>query len=285
MRFVIVTGMSGAGKSTALKRLEDVGYFCADNLPIPLVEKFAELACASDSKYDKVALGVDIRNGEAIRGMQEVLEQLMIRGISYEILYLDASEPALLRRYKETRRSHPLARNGRVDEGIRMERAAIGFLKERADYIIDTSNLLTRELRSEMEKIFVNSKEFRNIFVTVLSFGFKYGIPADCDLVFDVRFLPNPFYVDDLKHKTGLTREVQDYVMGFEASRVFLEKLEDMIEFLLPHYVAEGKNQLVIGIDCTGGQHRSVTLAEQLYRYLSRHEEYGLKIEHRDIRN
>ena len=285
MRFVIVTGMSGAGKSTALKRLEDVGYFCADNLPIPLVEKFAELACASDSKYDKVALGVDIRNGEAIRGMQEVLEQLMIRGISYEILYLDASEPALLRRYKETRRSHPLARNGRVDEGIRMERAAIGFLKERADYIIDTSNLLTRELRSEMEKIFVNSKEFRNIFVTVLSFGFKYGIPADCDLVFDVRFLPNPFYVDDLKHKTGLTREVQDYVMGFEASRVFLEKLEDMIEFLLPHYVAEGKNQLVIGIGCTGGQHRSVTLAEQLYRYLSRHEEYGLKIEHRDIRN
>ena len=285
MRFVIVTGMSGAGKSTALKILEYVGYFCADNLPIPLVEKFAELACASDSKYDKVALGVDIRNGEAIRGMQEVLEQLMIRGISYEILYLDASEPALLRRYKETRRSHPLARNGRVDEGIRMERAAIGFLKERADYIIDTSNLLTRELRSEMEKIFVNSKEFRNIFVTVLSFGFKYGIPADCDLVFDVRFLPNPFYVDDLKHKTGLTREVQDYVMGFEASRVFLEKLEDMIEFLLPHYVAEGKNQLVIGIGCTGGQHRSVTLAEQLYRYLSRHEEYGLKIEHRDIRN
>ena len=187
MRFVIVTGMSGAGKSTALKILEDVGYFCADNLPIPLVEKFAELACASDSKYDKVALGVDIRNGEAIRGMQEVLEQLMIRGISYEVLYLDASEPALLRRYKETRRSHPLARNGRVDEGIRMERAAIGFLKERADYIIDTSNLLTRELRGEMEKIFVNSKEFRNIFVTVLSFGFKYGIPADCDLVFDVR--------------------------------------------------------------------------------------------------
>ena len=266
-------------------QFERIGYFCADNLPIPLVEKFAELACASDSKYDKVALGVDIRNGEAIRGMQEVLEQLMIRGISYEILYLDASEPALLRRYKETRRSHPLARNGRVDEGIRMERAAIGFLKERADYIIDTSNLLTRELRSEMEKIFVNSKEFRNIFVTVLSFGFKYGIPADCDLVFDVRFLPNPFYVDDLKHKTGLTREVQDYVMGFEASRVFLEKLEDMIEFLLPHYVAEGKNQLVIGIGCTGGQHRSVTLAEQLYRYLSRHEEYGLKIEHRDIRN
>ena len=285
MRFVIVTGMSGAGKSTALKILEDVGYFCADNLPIPLVEKFAELACASDSKYDKVALGVDIRTGEAIRGMQEVLEQLMIRGIRYEILYLDASDPSLLRRYKETRRSHPLARDGRIDDGIRLERVAIRFLKERADYIIDTSNLLTRELRSEMEKIFVNSKEFRNIFVTVLSFGFKHGIPADCDLVFDVRFLPNPFYVEDLKHKTGLTQEVQEYVMSFEASRVFLEKLEDMVEFLLPNYVAEGKNQLVIGIGCTGGQHRSVTLAEQLYHYLSRHEEYGLKIEHRDIRS
>ena len=284
MRFVIVTGMSGAGKSTALKILEDVGYFCADNLPIPLVEKFAELACASDSKYDKVALGVDIRNGEAIRGMQEVLEQLMIRGISYEVLYLDASEPALLRRYKETRRSHPLARNGRVDEGIRMERVAIGFLKERADYIIDTSNLLTRELRSEMEKIFVNSKEFRNIFVTVLSFGFKYGIPADCDLVFDVRFLPNPFYVDDLKQKTGNDKEVQDYVMGFEVSHVFLNKLTDMLEFLIPNYVLEGKNQLVIGVGCTGGKHRSVTLANRLYEALNGQKEYGVRLEHRDIR-
>ena len=284
MRFVIVTGMSGAGKSTALKILEDVGYFCADNLPIPLVEKFAELACASDSKYDKVALGVDIRNGEAIRGMQEVLEQLMIRGISYEVLYLDASEPALLRRYKETRRSHPLARNGRVDEGLRMERVAIGFLKERADYIIDTSNLLTRELRSEMEKIFVNSKEFRNIFVTVLSFGFKYGIPADCDLVFDVRFLPNPFYVDDLKQKTGNDKEVQDYVMGFEVSHVFLNKLTDMLEFLIPNYVLEGKNQLVIGVGCTGGKHRSVTLANRLYEALNGQKEYGVRLEHRDIR-
>lgn len=284
MRFVIVTGMSGAGKSTALKILEDVGYFCADNLPIPLVEKFAELACRSESKYDKVALGVDIRTGKTIKDMKEVLEHLMIRGISYEILYLDAGDVALLRRYKETRRSHPLARDGRVDEGIRRERQAIEFLKQQADYILDTSNLLTRELRSEMEKIFVSSKEFRNIFVTVLSFGFKHGIPADSDLVFDVRFLPNPFYIDDLKYKTGLDQEVQDYVMSFDASQQFLKKLEDMIEFLLPNYVAEGKNQLVISIGCTGGQHRSVTLAEQLYQYLSRHEEYGLKIEHRDVK-
>ena len=283
MRFVIVTGMSGAGKSTALKILEDVGYFCADNLPIPLVEKFAELACRSESKYDKVALGVDIRTGKSIKDMQEVLEHLMIRGISYEILYLDAGDPALLRRYKETRRSHPLARDGRVDDGIRRERQAIEFLKKQADYILDTSNLLTRELRSEMEKIFVSSKEFRNIFVTVLSFGFKNGIPADSDLIFDVRFLPNPFYIDDLKQKTGLDQEVQDYVMSFEASQQFLSKLEDMIEFLLPNYVAEGKNQLVISIGCTGGKHRSVTMAERLYQHLSSRTEYGLKLEHRDI--
>lgn len=282
MRFVIVTGMSGAGKSTALKILEDVGYFCADNLPIPLVEKFAELACASDSKYDKVALGVDIRNGEAIRGMQEVLEQLMIRGILYEVLYLDASESALLRRYKETRRSHPLARNGRVDEGIRMERAAIGFLKERADYIIDTSNLLTRELRGEMEKIFVNSKEFRNIFVTVLSFGFKYGIPADCDLVFDVRFLPNPFYIDDLKPLTGNDKPVFDYVMNSDTAKTFLYKLKDMLDFLIPNYITEGKNQLVIAIGCTGGKHRSVTLTNAIYSEFE-NSNYGCKKEHRDI--
>ena len=189
----------------------------------------------------------------------------MIRGISYEILYLDASEPALLRRYKETRRSHPLARNGRVDEGIRMERAAIGFLKERADYIIDTSNLLTRELRSEMEKIFVNSKEFRNIFVTVLSFGFKYGIPADCDLVFDVRFLPNPFYIDDLKPLTGNDKPVFDYVMNSDTAKTFLYKLKDMLDFLIPNYITEGKNQLVIAIGCTGGKHRSVTLTNAIY--------------------
>ena len=194
-----------------------------------------------------------------------------------------SSDSVLLKRYKETRRSHPLAKDGRIDEGIRKERQAMAFLKEHADIILDTSTLLTRELRSEMEKIFVNRVEYRNIYITVLSFGFKYGIPADSDLVFDVRFLPNPFYVDELKHKTGLDQEVQDFVMKYEEAHTFLHKLEDMVEFLLPNYVSEGKNQLVISIGCTGGKHRSVTLAEHLHRYLSRHTEYGLKIFHRDI--
>lgn len=283
MRFVIVTGMSGAGKSTALKILEDLGYFCADNIPLPLVEKFAELSVMPENEYNKVALGVDIRAGNDIKRIRPVLERLVAEGISYEILFLDASDKVLLKRYKETRRSHPLARDGRVDDGIARERTELQFLKEQADVILDTSGLLTRELRSEMEKIFVNSLEYRNIYITILSFGFKYGIPADSDLVFDVRFLPNPYYIDELKHKTGKDREVQEYVMKTDTAGQFLEKLEDMIEFLLPNYVAEGKNQLVISIGCTGGQHRSVTLAEHLYQHLSRHAEYGLKLEHRDI--
>ena len=275
--------MSGAGKSTALKILEDQGYFCADNLPIPLIEKFAELSWNQQREYDKVALGMDVRSGSEIQSIQAILERLVVKGISYEILFLDASDSVLLKRYKETRRSHPLAKDGRIDEGIRKERQAMAFLKEHADIILDTSTLLTRELRSEMEKIFVNRVEYRNIYITVLSFGFKYGIPADSDLVFDVRFLPNPFYVDELKHKTGLDQEVQDFVMKYEEAHTFLHKLEDMVEFLLPNYVSEGKNQLVISIGCTGGKHRSVTLAEHLHRYLSRHTEYGLKIFHRDI--
>ncbi len=284
MRFVMVTGMSGAGKSTALKILEDEGYFCADNLPIPLVEKFADLAFTPEREYNKVALGVDIRSGREIADLQSVLERLDAKGLKYEILYLDARDDVLLKRFKETRRSHPLARNGRIEEGIQRERDALAFLRKQADYILDTSTLLTRELREAMAKIFVNLQEYKNIFITVLSFGFKYGIPGDSDLVFDVRFLPNPYYVPELKHKTGEEREVQEYVMGSGLAQRFLEKLEDMVEFLLPNYVAEGKNQLVISIGCTGGKHRSVTIARKLFEHLSGHTEYGVKLEHRDIR-
>ncbi len=283
MRFVIVTGMSGAGKSTALNRLEDMGYFCVDNLPITLISKFAEMAYTPGSEIQRVALGVDIRSGAALESLEDVLEGMAAASRKYEILFLDAADDVLVKRYKETRRTHPLAHGGRVDRGIRQEREKLAFLKQHADYIIDTSKLLTRELNMELEKIFVEGREFKSLVVTVLSFGFKYGIPADADLVFDVRFLPNPYYIDDLKKKTGNDKPVQDYVMGFEVSHVFLNKLTDMIQFLLPNYVQEGKNQLIIGIGCTGGKHRSVTLANRLFENLSRQNDYGIRIEHRDI--
>ncbi len=284
MRFVIVTGMSGAGKSSALKMLEDFGYFCVDNLPIPLLNKFAELAWSQQSEISKVALGVDIRSGQSFGELEGELEKLPALGVEAEILFLDAADNTLIKRYKETRRSHPLAKNGRVDQGIELERQRLAYLKKSADYIIDTSQMLTRELHQELEKIFVENREFKNLMITVLSFGFKYGIPTDADLVFDVRFLPNPYYIEELKKKTGNEKEVQDYVMGFEISHIFLGKLKDMIQFLIPNYVLEGKNQLVIAIGCTGGKHRSVTLANQLYDALKSQTEYGLRIEHRDIR-
>ena len=275
--------MSGAGKSTALNRLEDMGYFCVDNLPITLISKFAEMAYTPGSEIQRVALGVDIRSGAALESLEDVLEGMAAASRKYEILFLDAADDVLVKRYKETRRTHPLAHGGRVDRGIRQEREKLAFLKQHADYIIDTSKLLTRELNMELEKIFVEGREFKSLVVTVLSFGFKYGIPSDADLVFDVRFLPNPYYIDDLKKKTGNDKPVQDYVMGFEVSHVFLNKLTDMIQFLLPNYVQEGKNQLIIGIGCTGGKHRSVTLANRLFENLSRQNDYGIRIEHRDI--
>ena len=265
MRFVIVTGMSGAGKSTALKMLEDMGYFCVDNLPIVLLKTFAELSCTPGSEMEKVALGVDIRSGQALEELEKVLEEITMEIFQYEILYLDASDAVLVKRYKETRRSHPLARGDRVDKGIAEERIKMAFLKKHADYIMDTSQLLTRELNQGLNRIFVQNQEFKSLVITVLSFGFKYGIPNDCDLVFDVRFLPNPFYIEGLRNKTGNDAEVQDYVMGFDLAHQFLDKLTDMVEFLIPNYVLEGKNQLVIGIGCTGGKHRSVTLADRLY--------------------
>ena len=284
MRFVIVTGMSGAGKSTALKMLEDAGYFCVDNLPIPLLEKFAQFITEGNSgSIQKVALGVDIRSGAAMDGLARALEEISMTGLEYEILFLEAEDDVLVKRYKETRRTHPLAGSGRVENGISQEREKLKYLKAHADYILDTSQLLTRELKSELDKIFVKNQSFKSLMITVLSFGFKYGIPADSDLVFDVRFLPNPYYIDELRPLSGNDAPVSEYVMGFEASQVFLDKLEDMIEFLIPNYILEGKNQLVVSIGCTGGKHRSVTLANALYQRLQKSEEYGVRIEHRDI--
>lgn len=284
MRCVIVTGMSGAGKSTALKMLEDVGYFCVDNLPVPLIPKMADLLRVPGTEINKAALGVDIRSGQSFEELEKVMEELDSTGMQYEILFLESSDDVLIKRYKETRRFHPLAGNeGRVDQGIRMERQRIQFLRKRADYLIDTSHMLTRELKAELNKIFVQNKEYKNLYISVLSFGFKYGIPADADLVFDVRFLPNPYYIEELRPKSGNDKEVRDYVMQNEKAKVFLEKLSDMVEFLIPNYILEGKTQLVIGIGCTGGKHRSVTLANELFRVLSKNENYGVRIEHRDI--
>ena len=283
MRFVIVTGMSGAGKSTALKMLEDMGYFCVDNLPIPLLPGFVQMLENTDTEMKKVALGLDVRSGQDLTGLRENLEEMDRNRVGYEILFLDANDAVLVKRYKETRRQHPLSGSGRVDTGIAKEREKILFLKMKATYILDTSKMLTRELRIELEKIFVDGQSFCNLYITVMSFGFKYGIPQDADLVFDVRFLPNPYYIDTLREKTGNEAEVQDYVMQNDKGRIFLDKLKDMMEFLIPNYILEGKNQLVIAIGCTGGKHRSVTLANALYQLLDQEESDGVRIEHRDI--
>ena len=283
MRFVVVTGMSGGGKSTALKMLEDAGFYCVDNLPISLVEKFVELISMPNSEINKVALGLDVRADQSFEDATRILAQLKEKGYKFEILFMDANENVLIKRYKETRRVHPLAADGRVEDGVRRERKALENIRRSADYIIDTTNVLTRELKEELDRIFVENGEYNNLMVTVMSFGFKYGIPADADLVFDVRFLPNPFYIDELKSKTGNDKEVQDYVMSFEESEEFMRKLTDMIQFLIPYYVKEGKYRLVIAIGCTGGKHRSVTLANELYQRMKDKGSYGLKLYHRDV--
>ena len=280
---VLVTGMSGAGKTTALKMLEDMGYFCVDNLPVPLIDKFVQLVReGGEGKTSGVAMGVDIRSSE-FSNLRNVLADLKEKGISFRVLFLDADDKTLVKRYKETRRSHPLARGGRVQDGLRKEREAVGFLKKDADYILDTSQLLTRDLKTELEKIFIQDQDFRSLMITVLSFGFKYGIPADSDLVFDVRFLPNPYYVPELKELTGKDQPVHDFVMQYDVSGQFIDKLEDLIRFLIPNYIEEGKTQLVISVGCTGGRHRSVALAEELFSRLKDSHEYGIRIENRDI--
>ena len=281
MKFVIVTGMSGAGKSTSLKMLEDLGYFCVDNLPVPLIVKFAELSYEPNSELTKVAVGIDARKG--LSRVESAFNELKSAGYSYEILFLDCDDDVLIKRFKETRRAHPLVGDGRVEEGIRKERELLKYLKKNASYIIDSSHLLTRELKSEIDDIFAKNKGYGNLFITILSFGYKYGIPSDADLVFDVRFLPNPYYIDELKQKSGESAEVQDFVMSFKDDNVFLDKLDDLIQFLIPNYVIEGKNQLVIAIGCTGGKHRSVTLAGRLYERLSEKGGYGIRLEHRDV--
>ena len=282
MKLVIVTGMSGAGKTIALKMLEDIGFYCVDNLPISLVDKFVQLVSEGTS-IEKAALGLDIRSGEELGNLDEILENWRRSNVDVQVLFLDANDAVLIKRDKETRRTHPLAGAGRLENGIEKEREKLAFLKREADYIIDTSMLLTRELRKELEKIFLQDARYKNMYVTVLSFGFKYGVPEDADLVFDVRFLPNPYYDEHLRPLTGQVQAVRDYVMRGTTAEIFLKKLYDMIDFLLPNYINEGKNQLVIAVGCTGGKHRSVTIARALYEHLEAVGEYGIRIDHRDI--
>ena len=283
MRFVIVTGLSGAGKTQATRSLEDLGYFCVDNLPPKLISKFAEACMQSDGKIDKVALVIDIRGGVFFDDLFESLMELKKSNFTYEILFLEASDEVLVKRFKETRRSHPLSPNGRVITGIEAERNKLRELKSRADNIIDTSKYAIKDLRAKINLLYGNGKvSGKQLNLTVLSFGFKYGIPTDSDLVFDVRFIPNPFYIEELKPFSGNDKPVQDYVLNHDETKQFIAKREDMLKFLIPNYVKEGKRQLIISIGCTGGRHRSVAIANALYERLKQ-TEYEVTIEHRDI--
>ncbi len=283
MEFIILTGMSGAGKSTALKMLEDIGFLCVDNMPIGLVEKFADLAYSGSGERKKTALGIDVRSGEHLDELQDVLDRMEAKGEHYKILFLDADDHTLVKRYKESRRKHPLAGQDPLLVGIGRERDRMQFLKNEADYIIDTSRLLTRDLRAQLKKIFLEGEDFKSLNVSIVSFGFKYGLPEDADLVFDVRFLPNPFYVEELKPLSGKDAPVRHYVMDSPDTAIFIGKIVDLLQFLMPRYVAEGKNDLVVCVGCTGGRHRSVAVAEELYKQLRETGMYAFRLDHRDL--
>ena len=285
MRFIIVTGLSGSGKSEAMKALEDIGFYCVDNLPPTLITKFAELCYQGNSNIDKVALGIDIRGREFFETLHESLSYLEKENYKYEVLFLDCADDILVKRYKMTRRNHPLAKSTQITEGIKEEREILQTLREKADSIIDTSNMKPKDLKDEVSKLYLEGEKTPKLTISVVSFGFKHGIPIDSDLVFDVRFLPNPYYVEDLRPKTGEDQVVRDYVMDSDVSREFFYKLEDMVDFLIPHYIEEGKSHLVIAIGCTGGRHRSVTISNLLYddlikkgyRVVKKHRDYTLR--------
>lgn len=284
MNFLIVTGMSGAGKSSVKKFLEDIGYYCIDNMPPALMLPFAQVCSRSDIKIDKIAFVTDLRGGNLFNELFQTLDAIKKAGFTYEILFLDASTKTLVHRYKETRRTHPLSDGDTITDGINKERMLLSDVRKIADNIIDTTSLSPSQLREELCSIYSKGNKYKGIVIDIISFGFKNGIPMDVDLVFDVRFLPNPFYIDELKHKSGLDREVRDYVTSFPQTIEFEKKLQDMISFLIPYYIEEGKNQLIISIGCTGGKHRSVTIAERLGEFL-KSKNYRTVIEHRDYKN
>lgn len=281
MRLVIVTGMSGAGKTQAIKYMEDMNFFCVDNLPPALMPKMAELYAQSEGKLNRLALGIDIRGGQFFNHIVQALTELEKAGFAYQILFMDASDETLVKRYKESRRRHPLAQQGRILEGIRKERKLMQELRGRATKIIDTTKLKVTELRRDLTDFFNADTDGLGLHVNVVSFGFKHGGVMDADLLFDVRFLPNPHYVEDLKALTGETKAVQEYVMKWGVTQQFFKKLTGLIGFLMPQYIAEGKSQLTIAIGCTGGQHRSVCMAIKLADWL-RERGYSVSVEHRD---
>ena len=283
MELIIVTGMSGAGKTVALKTLEDAGYYCVDNLPLFLIPQFSELG-HHNPEISRFAVGIDTRSGRELNRVPEMLSELKQKGIQYKVIFLDASDATLIKRYKETRRSHPLARTGRVEEGIALEREQLSALKKSADVLLDTTNFLVKDLREQMLALLSGEiGQFKNLVITVMSFGFKYGIPVDSDLVFDVRFLPNPYYEDQLKNLTGLQPEVRNYVLENETGKEFMERVTRLLKFLIPNYIKEGKNQLLIAVGCTGGKHRSVAAAEEIRKQIGDEESYILQTIHRDI--
>ena len=283
-RLVIITGMSGAGKTQVMRFMEDLGYFCVDNLPPALIPKFAELCSQSAGKVNRVALVVDIRGGEFFDQLMQVLSEMDQQSILSEVLFLEASDETLIHRYKETRRRHPLAPQGRISEGISLERDRLEYVRGRATHIIDTSDLSTNQLKKRIIELYENGSEQSRINVNIVSFGFKYGLPLDADMVYDVRFLPNPFYVESLKRKSGENSLVREYIEKWPVTQQFLRRLQDFIDFLLPHYVKEGKSQLVIAIGCTGGLHRSVFIAGKVGELL-RSQGYHVSLEHRDIKH
>ena len=282
VRFVIITGLSGAGKSQAMRFMEDIGFYCIDNMPPALIPKFAEICLQSQGKMEKVALVMDIRGGELFKDLFIGLDALKESGQEYEILFLECSDEVLIKRYKETRRKHPLAPDGRVVDAIKRERELLQDVRKKAHHIIDTSSLLLRQFKEHIVNVFVTEKQYKGMMINIVSFGFKYGIVLDADLVFDVRFIPNPYYISTLKKLSGKNQDVQEYVLKWPEAKDFLFKLKDMVTFLIPNYIKEGKTQLVVAIGCTGGKHRSVTIAEKLYETLNK-QQYSITIDHRDI--
>ncbi len=285
MKTVIITGMSGAGKTTVIHILEDIGYYCIDNIPPTLISSFISLCENSNFNTRKIALVADARSGELVTHLYSEIEKIKKCGNECTVLFLDADDETLVRRYKETRRKHPQGGEGRIADGIAFERNLFSEIKKSSDLVIDTSRLLTRELREKVVGYFEShTREYESISVNVVSFGFKRGIPSDCDLVFDVRFMPNPFYEEELRPLTGMDKVIADYALSCESSQIFLEKLTDMLLYLLPCYAEEGKSTLVVGIGCTGGKHRSIAVAEYLKNTLSQ-SNYLVSVNHRDLGN